>query len=218
MENKYKYIFICLTLGMITISGCNKAIDDWVEKEKTKIINEGFSKSSNLKSKINNAGGVNPFLEKSIKNDNYSDVEYALEYGANPNGYYNSGVPLMTAVLNSNKSLIKLLIDNGADINLKVDGMSPIISTVFDNDLGIMKLLIDNNADLNDNMDGMNLLSLAIMGNNPQLLDYLLKSGAEINYYRDNGIAYVGMASHLKDVLNQDNSEILKTLKKYGVN
>ena len=107
-------------------------------------------------------------LFKAVKASNASQVNEALEAGANINAKDSDGwTALMRASRNGYKAIVKTLLDKGADVNAKdKEGGTALMWATFKNRTAIVKILIDKGADVNarDNRGSTALMMAAING------------------------------------------------------
>ncbi|MGP1440129.1 MAG: ankyrin repeat domain-containing protein [Treponema sp.] len=135
-------------------------------------------------------------LFKAVRDNDVNEVEYQLEYGADPSYVKNDESLLMLACKNENKEIVRLLLNKGANASYRnsSDQTAIMIASKECKNTDIIKMLIiDGHANINAK-DGTGKTVLMYVVQNPDrnvaasFLDNYSNSVANYNHVDNNGM------------------------------
>lgn len=188
------------------------------------MITEHFNVNINNTDIFNTSQKVATPLIKAIEYNNFEQVRFLLNHGANPNLAVRDGdkgifiSPLTKAVKEEQINIIKLLLEHKAMIDSTNASITPLYVAVKSENIDIVKLLLNNGADANARSpakDDATPLEAAVENNNVMIAKLLLEKGADPNAIIKS--AKISIISLAKGAAEERESwmEIYELLKRY---
>lgn len=118
-------------------------------------------------------------------------VAALLKAGANPNGAYGEGWPMLWAASRKNLPIARMLLDAGADVNRRPDELpSALMGACEVGSVEMALLLLDHGADINaQDGDDDTALHMASLSGHVDVVNLLMARGADTELCNDHGLS-----------------------------